>query len=67
MNLRKIVFVFMSFCMTSITAQKLVSVSEAIELALENNYGIKNSLRVTIGKNDENKKLILKLKKVINV
>lgn len=41
MNLRKIVFVFMSFCMTSITAQKLVSVSEAIELALENNYGIK--------------------------
>ena len=32
-----------------------------------NNYGIKNSLRVTIGKNNENKKLILKLKKVINV
>ena len=32
-----------------------------------NNYGIKNSLRVTIGKNDENKKLILKLKKAINV
>ena len=31
------------------------------------NYGIKNSLRVTIGKNDENIKLILKLKKVINV
>ena len=31
------------------------------------NYGIKNSLRVTIGKNEENKKLILKLKKVINV
>ena len=32
-----------------------------------NNYGIKNSLRVTIGKNEENKRLILKLKKVINV
>lgn len=31
------------------------------------NYGIKNSLRVTIGKNDENKRFILKLKKVINV
>ena len=31
------------------------------------NYGIKNSLRVTIGKNEENKKLILKLKKAINV
>jgi len=31
------------------------------------NYGIKNSLRVTIGKNEENKKLLLKLKKVINV
>ena len=32
-----------------------------------NNYKIKNSLRVTIGKNDENKKFILKLKKAINV
>jgi histidinol-phosphate aminotransferase len=32
-----------------------------------NAYGIKNSLRVTIGKSDENKKLILKIKKVINV
>ncbi len=41
MNLKKIIFVFMSFCMTSIAAQKLVSVSEAIELALVNNYGIK--------------------------
>ena len=41
MNLKKIIFVFMSFYMTSITAQKLVSISEAIELALENNYGIK--------------------------
>ena len=32
-----------------------------------NVYGIKNSLRVTIGKSDENKKLILKIKKAINV
>ena len=32
-----------------------------------NNYGIKNSLRVTIGTNVENKKFILKLKKIINV
>jgi len=32
-----------------------------------NIYGIKNSLRVTIGKSDENNKLILKIKKVINV
>ena len=32
-----------------------------------NTYGIENSLRVTIGKSDENKKLILKIKKVINV
>ena len=30
-------------------------------------YGIKNSLRVTIGKSKENKKLILKLKEFINV
>jgi histidinol-phosphate aminotransferase len=32
-----------------------------------NIYGIKNSLRVTIGKSNENKKLISKIKKVINV
>ena len=32
-----------------------------------NSYGIKNSLRVTIGKSNENKKLILKIKKIINV
>ncbi|MDC1212642.1 aminotransferase class I/II-fold pyridoxal phosphate-dependent enzyme, partial [Pelagibacteraceae bacterium] len=32
-----------------------------------NIYGIKNSLRITIGKNNENKKLILKLKKAIDV
>ena len=30
-------------------------------------YGIKNSLRITIGKNDENRKLILKMKKILNV
>ena len=41
MKLRKIVLVFMSFYMTVVSAQKLLPVSEAIELALENNYGIK--------------------------
>ena len=30
-------------------------------------YGIKNSLRITIGKSDENRKLIFKLKKILNV
>ena len=30
-------------------------------------YGIKNSLRITIGKNDENRKLISKIKKILNV
>jgi histidinol-phosphate aminotransferase len=30
-------------------------------------YGIKNSLRITIGKNKENRKLILKMKKILNV
>ena len=30
-------------------------------------YGIKNSLRITIGKSKENKKLILKMKKILNV
>jgi len=30
-------------------------------------YGIKNSLRITIGKSDENKKLILGLRRILNV
>ena len=30
-------------------------------------YGIKNSLRITIGKSDENRKLISKMKKILNV
>ena len=30
-------------------------------------YGIKNSLRITIGKSMENKKLISKMKKLLNV
>lgn len=30
-------------------------------------YKIKNSLRITVGKSDENKKLIFKIKKIINV
>ena len=30
-------------------------------------YGIKNSLRITIGKSEENRKLIFKLKKILNV
>ena len=32
-----------------------------------NVYGIKNSLRITIGKSDENRKLISKMKKILNV
>ena len=30
-------------------------------------YGIKNSLRITIGRSDENRKLISKMKKILNV
>ena len=30
-------------------------------------YGIKNSLRITIGKSKENRKLIFKMKKILNV
>ena len=40
MKIRKIIIVFLSFYISSVTAQKIVTVSEAIELALENNYGI---------------------------
>ena len=41
MKIREIIIVFLSFYISSVTAQKIVTVSEAIELALENNYGIK--------------------------
>jgi outer membrane protein TolC len=41
MKIKKIIIVFLSFYISSVTAQKIVTVSEAIELALENNYGIK--------------------------
>ena len=30
-------------------------------------YGIKNSLRITIGKSEENRKLISKMKRILNV
>jgi len=30
-------------------------------------YGIKNSLRITIGKSIENRKLIYKMKRILNV
>ena len=41
--------------------------SAGIILRKMSNYGIKNSLRITIGKANENKKLISKIKKAINV
>ena len=41
--------------------------NEGILVRKMNSYGIKNSLRVTVGKSNENKKLVLKIKKVINV
>jgi len=41
MNIKKLGLVLMSFAVTSISAQQLLPVSKAIELVLENNYGIK--------------------------
>ena len=41
--------------------------NEGILLRQMNVYGIKNSLRVTIGNKKENEKLILKLRKIFNV
>lgn len=41
MRFRKILLILISVTVTSISAQKKLSVSEAIKLALENNYGIK--------------------------
>lgn len=41
MKSRKALLILMSVFVTSISAQKMLPVSEAIKLALENNYGIK--------------------------
>ncbi len=41
MNIRKALLILMSFSVTSVFAQQVLPVSKAIELALENNYGIK--------------------------
>lgn len=41
MKSRKALLILMSVFVTSISAQKILPVSEAIKLALENNYGIK--------------------------
>ena len=55
MKLRKTLLILMSSCMASISAQKKLPVSEAIKLALENNYGIKIiSNNQKIAKNNAN-------------
>ena len=41
MEIKKIIVVILSLYINSVTAQKIVTVPEAIELALKNNYGIK--------------------------
>lgn len=41
MNIKKTLFIWMSFLMTSVFAQQNLSVDKAIELTLENNFGIK--------------------------
>jgi len=41
MNIKKTALILMSLWMTSIYSQEILPVSKAIELALENNYGIK--------------------------
>ena len=41
MEIKKIIVVILSLYINSVTTQKIVTVPEAIELALKNNYGIK--------------------------
>ena len=41
MNIKKTLFIWMSFLMTSVFAQQNLTVDKAIELTLENNFGIK--------------------------
>ena len=62
-------FLLINFDKTGVSSKKVFKelAKSSILVRSMNSYNIKNSLRVTIGKAEENKKLILKLKKIINV
>ena len=68
-NESKVNFLLVNFDRVNISANKVFQklASSGILVRKMDNYGIKNSLRITIGKNKENKKLIITLNKILNV
>ena len=68
-NESKINFLLLNFDRVNISSKKVFQKlgNAGILVRAMNIYGIKNSLRITIGKSKENKKLISKLRKILNV
>ena len=68
-NESKTNFLLLNFDRVNINSKKVFQklASAGILVRAMNVYGIKNSLRITIGKSKENKKLILILQKILNV
>ena len=62
-------FLLVNFDRVKINSQKVFKLlaKTGILVRKMDVYGIKNSLRITIGKSDENRKLISKIKKILNV
>ena len=62
-------FILINFDKLKIKSQKVFQLlaNSGILVRKMDVYGIGNSLRITIGKSEENKKLISKMKKILNV
>ena len=62
-------FLLVNFDRVKISSSKVFKLlaKTGILVRKMNVYGIKNSLRITIGKSEENRKLISKMKKILNV
>ena len=68
-NESKVNFLLINFDRVNMSANKVFQklAKAGILVRKMDIYGIKNSLRITIGKSEENKKLIISLKKILNV
>ena len=68
-NESKVNFLLVNFDRVNISSNKVFQklANSGILVRKMDIYGIKNSLRITIGKSEENKRLIISLKKILNV
>ena len=68
-NASKVNFLLVNFDRVNISSNMVFKklASSGILVRKMDIYGIKNSLRITIGKSEENKKLIFALRKILNV